>query len=247
MGGGSAGAPDFGALASDYDRLRPVDDNWREVLELLVAEGELAGRRILDVGCGTGQLVAALAGRARAWGVDPSEAMLEQARAAAPGAAFKRARAESLPFKDAWFERVVFRLVLHLVDRRRALAEAHRVLVPGGRVALATFAPEHFDGYWLTRYFPAVLEIDRSRFPAARELEGDLAAAGFARTRTTRLRQRATLSGPDALERIRGRYISTLRLLDTDEFTAGLERAERELGDEVSYTTDWLVLAAERP
>lgn len=247
MGAGSSQAPDFGALAADYDRLRPTDDNWREVLELLVAEGGLAGRKVLDIGCGTGQLAAALAGRARVWGVDPAEAMLEQARAAAPRAGFKLARAESLPFKDGWFERAVFRLVLHLVDRPLALAEARRVLVPGGRVAIATFAPEHFDGYWLTRFFPAVLEIDRARFPTAAELEEELVAAGFAQVRTTPLRQRAALSGAEAVERIRRRYISTLRLLDDDEFSAGLERAERELGGELSYTTDWLVLAAERP
>lgn len=247
MEAGSRRAPDFGALAADYDRLRPVDERWREVFELLVAEGDLGGRRVLDVGCGTGQVAAALQDRARVWGVDPSEEMLARARAAAPGAGFKQGRAESLPFKDAWFERVVFRLALHLVDRAPALAEAQRVLAPGGRLAIATFAPEDFDAYWLSGFFPAVLTIDRARFPAARELEGELERAGFRSVRTTPLRQRARLTRAAALERIRRRYISTLRLLDEDEFAAGLERAEQELGESVDYTVDWLVLAADRP
>jgi len=49
-----------------------------------VAEGDLRGRRVLDVGCGTGQLALALVDRgAKVWGVDPSSEMLEQARSAA--------------------------------------------------------------------------------------------------------------------------------------------------------------------
>jgi predicted RNA methylase len=61
-------------MAAAYDDVRPVDDNWREVFELVVAEAELRGARVLDAGCGTGRLAAALAdsGIARVWGVDRS-------------------------------------------------------------------------------------------------------------------------------------------------------------------------------
>ena len=247
-GAGKAPAPDFGPLAEAYDRLRPVDENWRQVFELLVAEGDLAGRRVLDVGCGTGQLAAALTARgARVWGVDPSAAMLGQAARAAPRAGFKEARAEALPFKDGWFERVVFRLVLHLVDRPRSLAEARRVLARGGRVVAATFAPEHFERYWLNSVFPAILEIDRRRFPTTEQLAHELREAGFEAVRIHTLRQHGGYAREAALERIRGRYISTLRLLDPADYAAGLERAERELPDSVEFTIDWVVLTAERP
>ena len=53
--------PDFGRLASSYDRLRPTDESWLELLDVLVREGDLVGRRVLDVGCGTGRLSAAFA------------------------------------------------------------------------------------------------------------------------------------------------------------------------------------------
>ena len=242
-------APDFGPLAESYDRLRPVDSNWMELLELLVAEGDLAGQRILDVGCGTGRLAAVLAERrARVWGVDPSEEMLQQARlSAGKSVGLRRGRGEELPFKDAWFDRAVLRTVVHLVDRARALPELARVLVPGGRAVIATFAPEHFESYWLNAFFPEVLEIDRARFPTSHELVDELGAAGFDRVRTHRLSQRGSRARDEALEQIRGRYISTLRLLDEESFARGLAAAERGLPETVAFTLEWLVVVAELP
>jgi SAM-dependent methyltransferase len=245
----ASSSPDFGPLAADYDRLRPVDKSWWELFELLVAEADLAGRRVLEIGCGTGRLAAALAERgARVWGIDPSPEMLRQARAAMGGKAggLRQGRAEALPFKDTWFERAVMRAVVHLLDRPRALAELARVLVPGGRAAIATFAPDHFARYWLNAFFPEVLEIDLARFPTPADLETELAAVGFGSIRVHGLRQPGRLTREEALERIRGRYISTLRLLGEEAFARGLAQAERELPAAVDYTVDWVVVVAER-
>ena len=185
---------------------------------------------------------------ARVWGVDSSEAMLAVARSAAgKSLGLKLGRAEDLPFKDAWFERVVMRLVVHLVDRTRALPELARVLVPGGRVTIATFTEGHFEWYWLTSVFPEVGDIDRKRFPLPDALEAELVEAGFASARTTTLRQRRSIARVDALERIRGRYISTLRLLDEDTYADGLARAERELPEEIDSVLEWAVVTAETP
>jgi ubiquinone/menaquinone biosynthesis C-methylase UbiE len=204
---------------------------------------------VLEVGCGTGRLAAALAERgARVWAVDPSADMLAQARAAAgKRVGFKQGRAEVLPFKDGWFERAVLRLVVHLVDRERALPELARVVAPGGRAVLATFVPEHFEHYWLTTVFPQIAEIDRARFPEAATLAAELADAGFDPMRTRTLTQRVRLSREDALERIRGRYISTLRLLDEETVAAGLVRAERELPEEIESVLEWAIVSADRP
>jgi SAM-dependent methyltransferase len=128
--------PDFGELASSYDELRPQDANWWELAERLVELGDLRGRRVLDAGTGTGAFAAALAERwaAKVWGVDPSPEMLEVARARVPSSVgLKQGWAEALPFRDGWFERVVMRLVAHLVDRPVAFAEA--ALPDGGAAA----------------------------------------------------------------------------------------------------------------
>src|SRR3954453_7180610 len=108
---------DFSRLAPRYDELRHAEPELRsEVFELLVRAGDLRGRRVLDVGCGTGTLATWLAehAAARMWGVDASPDMLAVARAQVPATVgLKEGRAESLPFRDGWFERVVMMLVLH--------------------------------------------------------------------------------------------------------------------------------------
>ena len=222
----------FDARAGQYDRLRPQTEAWWGRFHALVEYGDLHGRRVLDVGCGTGAVAAALAEHAssKVWGLEPSEAMLAVARDRVPASVgLKRGVAEALPFRDAWFDRIVMCLVVHLVDRPRALAEAHRVLVPQGRIAIATFDHSHFDGYWASRFFPSLADVDRTRFPAVGVLSGELERAGFDTPTVVPLHAAETFDRDVALERLRGGHISTFSLLDPDEVADGIARAEREL------------------
>jgi ubiquinone/menaquinone biosynthesis C-methylase UbiE len=242
----SSPTPDFGRRAATYDQLRPADANWREVCEALVREGDLTGRRVLEVGCGTGRFLAALGGRAKAWGIDPSPEMLAVARTRVDSAGLKLGSAERLPFKDGWFERAAMWLVVHLVDRQRAFDELHRVIAPEGRLTIATFDPSYFNDFWLNDYFPSMEEADRARFPTARDLESELPEAGFVAPRLVRISQRGRLAREDALNRIRGKHIGTFDLIGDEEYAGGLERAERELPEGVDYSVEWLIAVAIR-
>ncbi|HEX7255577.1 MAG TPA: methyltransferase domain-containing protein [Gaiellaceae bacterium] len=97
------------------------------------------GQRALDVGCGSGALVAALAdaaGAANVAGVDPSEPFVEAARDRVPGARVVVGSAESLPFADGEFDVTLSQLVVNfLADPEQGLREMSRVTRPGGVVA----------------------------------------------------------------------------------------------------------------
>jgi SAM-dependent methyltransferase len=240
-------APDFDARAAEYDNLRPPGPAWWARFDALVRLGELRGKRVLDVGCGTGALAAALAetAAAKVWGVEPSAEMLAVAKARVPvGVGLKRGRAEELPFRDAWFDGVVYSLVVHLIDRPSAFAEAARVLVPGGRIVIATFAEKHFDRYWAGAFFPSLAAVDHARFPSEAQLEAELAAAGFRGFRVERISSRETIDRETALQRLKGRHISTFDLLDPAEVRAGVAKAEAELPASVVVELEQVVAAA---
>jgi ubiquinone/menaquinone biosynthesis C-methylase UbiE len=105
----------------------------------------VAGRRILDAGCGSGPLFAALRDRgAIVTGIDSSTKMLELARQRlGDGAALHPADLGSpLPLPDAAFDDVIASLVLHyLEDWTAPLAELRRVLTPGGRLIVSVEHP----------------------------------------------------------------------------------------------------------
>ena len=240
----SSAKPDFGRLAPVYDALRPADANWWELFDLLVREGDLRGRRAIDVGAGTGRLAAALAEQAAAkvWAVDPSAEMLGQARRRVPGGVgLKQASAEALPFRDRWFERAVTWLSVHLWDRPRGFAEVRRV---ADAWVIATFEPGHFHRFYLNRFFPSVERVDLARFPDGPTLERELLEAGFGEVRLIPFSQRAEISRDAALAKIEGRHISTFDLLDENELREGTERARRELPERVEYGLEWLVAVA---
>ncbi|MGQ4271497.1 methyltransferase domain-containing protein [Nocardiopsis changdeensis] len=96
------------------------------------------GDTVVDVGCGGGRATAELAAAgARAVGVDLDPAMLDAARAAHPGTDFRHGDAYRLPLDDGSAHGYRAEKVYHsLDDPARALAEAHRVLAPGGRLVL---------------------------------------------------------------------------------------------------------------
>jgi SAM-dependent methyltransferase len=173
-----------------YDRSIAItmrEGVWRPRLVLEVLEGEPA--RVLDLGCGSGTLAIALAaapGPHRVTGIDGDPEILDMARAK-PGSEdveWVEGLADHLPFEDGSFDRVVTSLLLHHLEppvKRAALAEAHRVLRPGGRLHVADFGRSQDP---LMRLMFAGLQMLDGRsntadHPAGR-LPGMVAEAGFA-------------------------------------------------------------------
>src|SRR5262249_52071970 len=112
----------------------------RQAIEPLLEAARVGkGMRLLDLASGPGDLVAAAAKRgAQPTGCDFSEAMLAVAGGRHPGLRFGPGDAQALPFADGSYDAVTMAFLLgHLAEPARALAEARRVLAPGGRFAFA--------------------------------------------------------------------------------------------------------------
>ena len=114
--------------------------------------GDVDGHRILDAGCGSGPLSAALRARgATVTGFDSSPAMVELARRRLGEDAVLQVAdiSQPLPFADAAFDDVVSSLVLHyLEDWSAPLAELRRVLKPGGRLILSVNHPTIYKVFY---------------------------------------------------------------------------------------------------
>ncbi len=118
-------------------------------------------QRVLDVACGTGVLGREVAARTGPTGVvvglDPTPGMLEVAKRLAPALEWRQGVAESLPFPDQSFDAVVSQFgLMFFKDRREALREALRVLVPEGRTAVAVW--DSLDN--IPAYFAEVALLD---------------------------------------------------------------------------------------
>lgn len=134
----SFAAPIYDVPALQRWIYRPAQD---EVLRALRAHG---ARSIADIACGTGIMAARIADELHPdaiYGVDMSDGMLEQARARSAKVNWLKGPAEQLPFEDDSLDAVVTTTAFHFFDQPAAMREFHRVLAPGGLVAVTTVSP----------------------------------------------------------------------------------------------------------
>jgi SAM-dependent methyltransferase len=125
-------AGSFDRAAEVYERSRP--EYPAEAVDWLLPAG---AKTVLDIGAGTGKLTRALAARGlEVFAVDPSPKMLDQLRAAVPGAIASVGTAEDIPLADASVDAILAAQAWHWVDQDVALPSVARVLRPGGTLGL---------------------------------------------------------------------------------------------------------------
>jgi ubiquinone/menaquinone biosynthesis C-methylase UbiE len=127
-------ASDWSAVAEAFDSRSGYSN---ELYDTIASFGLPRNASIVDIGCGTGLASEPFALNGfPVTGVDPSEAMLERARARTPEATYVTGSAEQLPFPEARFDVALCADAFHLFDKERAMAEIQRVLKPRGTVAI---------------------------------------------------------------------------------------------------------------
>ncbi|HEY4844865.1 MAG TPA: methyltransferase domain-containing protein [Candidatus Dormibacteraeota bacterium] len=249
-------SPSFAEIAPRYDALRPLSAGDRARLETMLREAALtAGDLVVDVGCGTGRLTLPLSVMTpgRVVGVDSEARMLDVARGkdAAGRVEWVRGSAYRIPVDKDAAALVMMIMVVHLLRQRvRAFTEARRILRPGGRLSLWTFTPRHVEEFYLNAYFPSIAVIDRPRFPSVAVLSGELRRAGFDEVRAEVLDEPRQMGLADVVDRVRGRYISTLAMLPPLEYRLGLQQLEEMLARDrairLTQRSEWAILTARK-
>ena len=164
---------------------------YQTVPGILDAVFAAKGMRLLDVCTGPGLLAAAALERgADVVGLDFSSKVIAVARRNVPGAEFQQGDAQALPFEAESFDAVVCGYgIIHVPEPQKALSEMHRVLKPGGHIAISVWdAPKPSNGFGLL--FDAIKEHgdlnvplphgpDFFQFSEPEKLSGALQETGF--------------------------------------------------------------------
>ena len=235
-----AAARGFQEAAEAYERARP--DYPAEALDRMVQDLEIGrAATVLDLGAGTGKLTRMLAPTgARLVALEPVEAMRRTFVDAVPGVAVLGGTAEALPFADATFDAVVAAQSFHWFRGEAALAEAHRVLRPSGRLGLIWNIRDR-SVPWVERLTEI---IDRYESGAPRERTGEWRRAFSATTYfgalvQRRFQHRQRLDRDGLIDRVAS--MSFIASLPPDRHARVLEEVRR-LADEQADERGEIVL-----
>ncbi len=201
------------------------------VLAELVSGGRLGpSSQVVEVGCGTGNYAGALVDYVgcRALALDPAAGMLVHAGRRPEDVLWLQARAEALPFAPASAV-LLFSVdvIHHVADPAAFFRQAMRVLRPEGRVCTVTDSEEIIRRREiLTGYFPETVAVELQRYPQLAQLQAWSVAAGLVDFRVVIVEQPYTV---DSAQPFRDRAFSSLHLISTEAWQAGLARLEGDL------------------
>ena len=215
------------ARADSYDKLfTPISD--QAIAPVVAKLGEVRGRRILDVCCGSGRLTAALASiGADVEGLDFAPTMVARASANCPGLKFRQGDAEKLPYEQNIFDDVVCCFgIMHLEMPEQAIAEAYRVLKRGGKYVFTQWAKDDdllgIVASAVTEHGDRTVKLPAApppmRFSEPEECRRVLAALGFEEVAVDRIAIEWRSDRAEALlELIYGGAVRAAMLLEAQE------------------------------
>jgi len=220
---------DYDEIAEDYDQHRRGKRPYIDTLAGLL--DRCGGRRVLELGAGTGNSTEALHDTlpCEVTALEPSDGMICQARAKGVPARWVRGAGPAFPFADACFDFVFATYVLHHIhDLSGLLDECARVL-ERGCAAFLTAPASFIVAHPMNAYFPSFAKVDLARFQRIEAVEAGLRSAGFRAVGSAKHVAAPVPVDAAYVARVAGKFISTYALLPPEEFESGLRRLRADV------------------
>lgn len=218
---------DYDKIADEYAQHRRA--SALAVDELLEQRSLTSDSRILELGCGTGNHVAALvdAASCEGWGIEPSAGMIQYA-SSGDNLRLVRGLSQFLPFAESRFDLLFSVNVIHnIVDTVTYFDEALRVLRPGGLICTVTDSLEMIERRRpLSKYWPETIPIEMKRYHDVASLLRQMNDVGFGKAHAREISRPYEIAD---ITPFREKVFSCLRLISDDLYQDGLKRMEDDL------------------
>jgi ubiquinone/menaquinone biosynthesis C-methylase UbiE len=169
----------YNSIGQGYNQTRKADPYLAQTLHNLLQPKPYG--IYLDIGCGTGNYTIALAEKGvMLHGVDPSEVMLNEAKAKSNAVQWHLGSAEQIPFNDDFFDGAIATLTLHHWDSlEKGFKEIHRVMKPNTKMVVFAAISDLTEKFWLQHYFPKMSAAATRKEPKYAAVENAVRQAGF--------------------------------------------------------------------
>jgi SAM-dependent methyltransferase len=219
----------------DYSAISKTYDEYRMHSPLLIKNicefgGIGKAMRILDLGCGTGDVACQLNGLEHLdlIGMDKSRPMLKIAGGKSVEVVCADIDINLVPFRDCVFDRIISIYVIHHISNlERLFAECFRVLRDGYIVLLTSSHAQIENPHPVIKdFFPTCINIDLARFPDIPTIDRLLLKAGFNDLVHKEILFDDIPIDRRCLEQVKNKFVSTYHMLEQQEFERGLKRLE---------------------
>ena len=219
---------DYTEISKTYDK-----DRWypkRLIKEIIDFGSFKDGMKILDIGCGTGNVAFQLSELINGCiiGVDISMSMLTMAKEKALTVVCTDIDNNPFPFPNNSFDTVVGAYFIHQLNNTRfLLSECYRIL-QGGVLVLLTFSHEQIEYHHplIKQFFPSYIDIDRKRFPDIPRIDDQLKSVGFSDIKHQEVLVEDFTIDQKYLDKVKNKNVTTYHLLSQEEYELGVKRLE---------------------
>jgi ubiquinone/menaquinone biosynthesis C-methylase UbiE len=215
-------------ISKTYDDYRSYPEN---LIKKLIALGRISqGKKVLDLGCGTGNIASQLrkAIKADVIGVDASFAMLKVAKGKSLEVICADIDNQRLPFRDGSFDTLMLVYVIHQIKNLTSLlSECYRVLHNGVLVLLTSSHKQIENQHPVIKdFFPSCIDIDKGRFPDIQQIDDLLDSLGLKDIKHEEMIVENIPIDYEYLRKVKNKYVSTYYLIPQSQFENGVKQLE---------------------